>query len=158
MSHRYPERPRPGVGVVVVRRDTGEVLLVRRGKPPAVDRWALPGGSIELGETARAAAAREVLEETGLAVDVGPVVDVVDVIARDAEGRLEYHYVLCEFLAFAPPDLTALEAADDAAEVRWVRWDEVAAVPGIVERAAEVVARAIAEARRRGEAEGDAST
>lgn len=150
MSHRYSEKPVPGVGVVVLRRDAGEVLLVRRGKPPAADRWALPGGSIELGESARAAAAREVQEETGLAVEVGPVVDVVDVIVRDTEGRIEYHYVLCEFLAFAPADVSALAAADDAAEVRWVRWDQVAAVPGIVERVADVVARAVEQAQRRG--------
>jgi len=83
------------------------------------------------------------------------VVDVVDVIVRDAAGRLEYHYVLCEFLALAPADLNALAAADDAAEVRWVRWDQVAVVPGIVERAGEVVACAVALAQGSGEAGGE---
>lgn len=134
--------PRVGVGVVVLWHEAEVVLLVRRRKPPAQDHWALPGGSIELGETAVAAAAREVLEECGLTVEVGPVVDVVDVIERDEAGRIAHHFVLCEFLARPTSDPATATAADDAAALRWVRWDEVAAVPGIVPRAAEVVARA----------------
>lgn len=93
---RYPVRPVVGVGAVIV--DGGRVVLVRRRYEPLAGHWSLPGGKLELGETLTDGIAREVFEETGLLVDVGPVVEVFDRITRDDEGRVQYHFVLVDFL------------------------------------------------------------
>ena len=122
MSRRYPTRPIVGVGVVIWHSD--KVLLVRRGRSPGEGRWSLPGGAQEIGETVFAAARREVKEETALDVEVLGLVDVVDSIRRDGDGRAEYHYTLVDVLA----EWRAGEAKplDDAAEVLWVGLDELA--------------------------------
>ena len=96
MERRYPSRPIVGVGGVIVIR--GEVVLVRRAREPLAGQWSLPGGAVEAGEPLAVALAREVLEETGLDVEVGDLVDVLDRIYTDATGRVEYHYVLADFL------------------------------------------------------------
>lgn len=110
-----PQRPLIGVGVVVVKGD--RVLLVRRAKPPRQGLWSLPGGRQRLAETVREAARREVLEEAGLDVEITALIDVVDSITRDRDGRLRYHYTLIDFLA----EWRAGEAhaGGDAAEVAW---------------------------------------
>ena len=87
------------------------VVLVRRAQPPLAGRWSLPGGAIELGETLHDAIAREVVEETGLVVDVGPVVDVVDHIEVDAAGKITYHFVIVDYLCF--PRSGTLRPGDD---------------------------------------------
>ena len=96
MTRSYPARPVVGVGAVVF--DADRVLLVKRAHEPLKGEWSLPGGAVELGETLEAAVAREVLEETGLAVDVGPVVEVLDRVQHAADGRVEYHYVIVDYL------------------------------------------------------------
>jgi ADP-ribose pyrophosphatase YjhB (NUDIX family) len=93
----YPERPIVGIGIVVLREDT--VLLVRRAHPPAAGAWSLPGGAQKLGETAIAAARRELFEETGLEVGKLVLAGNVDSIHRDAEGRILYHYTILDFAA-----------------------------------------------------------
>ena len=137
----YPDRPIVGVGVVVFRGD--EVLLIKRGKPPVSDRWSIPGGAQEIGETVREAALREVAEETGIEIEIVGLIDVVDGITRDAEGRAKYHYTLVDFAARWVSG--EARAASDAAAARWVDRD---AVPGlelwdetrrIVARAAEMI-------------------
>lgn len=121
MSREYPDRPHVGIGVVVLRGD--DVLLVRRGKPPRVGSWSLPGGGQELGETVLEAAHREVAEETGLTVEILGIVDVVDSITRDAEGRIQFHYTLVDMVAeWREGDACA---RDDASDVRWVPLDTV---------------------------------
>src|SRR5271163_4454906 len=91
----YPTHPMAGIGIVLLRGE--EVLLVRRGQPPALGAWSLPGGGQELGETAEACARRELLEETGLTA--GPLILIahVDAIHPDAEGNIEYHYTILDF-------------------------------------------------------------
>jgi 8-oxo-dGTP diphosphatase len=108
---------------VVVVRD-GAVLLVKRGKHPGYGLWAIPGGRVELGERARDAAAREALEECGVVVEVGDVIWVDDAIIRDRDGRIEYQYVLVDFIA----RYTAGEPAcsSDALDLKWVRPEDVA--------------------------------
>jgi len=94
---RYPAAPVVGVGAVVVMSETS-VVLVRRAQEPLAGRWSLPGGAVELGETLRAAVAREVLEETGLVVDVGALIETVDHIDVDPEGQTTYHFVIVDYL------------------------------------------------------------
>src|SRR3954447_13888558 len=95
----FPPRPIVGVGAVVI--DADRVLLVRRAQPPLEGHWSLPGGAVEVGETLSSAIQREVFEETGMVVSVGPIVEVLDRIHTDAEGRVEYHYVLIDYLCTA---------------------------------------------------------
>jgi len=126
------KRPRPAVSAIIV--DGESLLLVKRGCEPNKGLWSLPGGSIELGETAREAAAREVLEETSLNVDVGEVADVHDVIIRD-DGGISFHYVIVNFYAAVVSG--SLEAASDAADARWVPLTQVGDYPttaGLMER------------------------
>src|SRR5438445_9659284 len=118
VSREYPDYPRVGVGAVVLSR--GRVLLVRRGKPPGEGRWSLPGGLVDLGETSVDAARREVEEECGIAVRIAGLAGVLDRVTRDAGGRVRYHWVLVDYLAFPESDDDTIIAGDDAAEVRWV--------------------------------------
>jgi ADP-ribose pyrophosphatase YjhB (NUDIX family) len=116
MQRDFPDRPIVGVGVVVWRGD--RVLLIRRGKPPRVGQWSLPGGAQELGETVAETARREVFEETGLALAALEFLTVVDLIEPSPEpNRFRYHYTLIDFVAEAAPGEPV--AAGDAAAVAW---------------------------------------
>lgn len=98
MSDRlYPSRPWSAVGVVVWKDD--HVLLIQRGKEPRRGEWSIPGGSHDVGETVREAAVREVMEETGVTIRLGPIIDVIDTIHRDADGRVLTHFTLTDFAA-----------------------------------------------------------
>ena len=115
MSRAYPSQPVVGVGVVVWRGD--RVLLIKRGKPPRVGQWSLPGGAQKLGETLAEAARREVREETGLEIELGEIIATLDLIDSDDDGRVRHHYTLVDFVA---EGLAAtLTAGDDAADARW---------------------------------------
>jgi 8-oxo-dGTP diphosphatase len=98
-SREYPERPVVGVGGVIVHE--GRVVLIKRAYEPLKGHWSLPGGGVEVGETLEAAVAREMLEETGLEVSVGPVIEVFDRITRDEQRRVRYHYVLVDYLCWS---------------------------------------------------------
>ncbi len=117
----YPSRPLVGVGAVVW--DGSRILLERRGQPPMQDAWALPGGLIELGESAEDALVREVREECALEVRPGPILGLFEPIQRDPDGRIRYHYVVIDFLAYYVSGDPAF--GDDAAEVRWVNPEDL---------------------------------
>lgn len=121
MKRDYPDRPIVGVGAVIVQ--DGKVVVVRRLAEPLKGEWSIPGGMLELGEKLREGTAREALEETGLAVEVGEVLDVFDAIYPDATGRTQYHYVLIDFLC--RPNGGELHANSDAADARWAAANEL---------------------------------
>ncbi len=97
MSREYPPRPIIGIGVVVLR--PGAVLLVRRGTPPNIGAWSLPGGAQELGETTEQTARRELAEETGLTVGPLHLAGVVDSITPDDDGKPRFHYTIIDYAA-----------------------------------------------------------
>jgi 8-oxo-dGTP diphosphatase len=136
----YPDRPIVGVGAVVV--DGDKVLLVRRGHEPLKGEWSLPGGAVELGETLAAAIAREVEEETGLRVDVGPIVDVLDRVRLDADGRPQFHYVLIDFVC--RPVGGSLACASDADEAAWVPVGDLSTY-GVADATIVVIQKALAQ-------------
>jgi len=124
IRREFPELPLVGVGAIIIERD--RVLLVKRAHPPIQGQWSIPGGVLEVGEMVREAAVREAREETGLVVEPGELLGVYDRILRDPEQRVQYHYVLIDFLCC--PVAGELLAASDAAEVRWFRREELPAL------------------------------
>jgi 8-oxo-dGTP diphosphatase len=132
-------QPRVGVGVIVL--DGARVLLIRRGKPPKQGQWSLPGGHLELGETLRAAASREVQEETGLSVQVRDLVDVFDLIDVAADGSVAGQYALIDYWA----DVVCgdVQAGDDADAAQWYNLDDIASL-GMWDKTVEVIFKAAA--------------
>jgi 8-oxo-dGTP diphosphatase len=124
MRREFPELPLVGVGAIIIEGD--RVLLVKRAHPPIQGQWSIPGGVLEVGEMVREAAVREAREETGLMVEPGELLGVYDRILRDPEQRVQYHYVLIDFLC--RPLGGELLAASDAAEVRWFGREELPAL------------------------------
>jgi 8-oxo-dGTP diphosphatase len=121
MQREYPETPLVGIGVIII--ENGRVVLVKRAHPPLQAEWSIPGGVLEVGELMREAATREAREETGLTVEPGELLGVYDRVLRDADKRVQYHYVLIDFLCRRIAG--DLAAASDAAEVRWFSREEL---------------------------------
>ena len=134
----YPERPLVGVGAVIV--EDGRALAVQRAREPLRGEWSVPGGLVEAGETLRQAAEREAREETGLLVEAGELLDVFDSIVRDAEGRIQYHFVLVDFLCRLRGG--RLQAQSDVSEARWVTREELAGL-GMREATAAVIRKGL---------------
>jgi 8-oxo-dGTP diphosphatase len=135
---KYPDRPFVGVGAVIV--EDGRVLIVKRKYDPLAGQWSIPGGAVELGETLEASIAREMLEETGLEIEVGPVIEVFDRITRDEEGRVRYHFVLVDYLCW--PVGGALQAGSDVADAKFVHPTELGPYQ-LTTKATEVIGRAL---------------
>ncbi len=110
-----PILPKPAVGALVFNE--GKVLLVKRRDPPHAGTWALPGGSIEPGESMRAAVEREVHEETGIIVKAENPVHVFDLIERDAGGKIRFHYVIVDLSAEFIRG--TINPGDDALDAGW---------------------------------------
>jgi 8-oxo-dGTP diphosphatase len=124
MKREYPESPLVGVGAVIVHEN--RVLLIRRGTPPLLGEWSLPGGVLECGETLREAVIREAREETGLVIETRDMLGVYERVIRAEDGRVRYHFVLIDFLCH--PSDGELKAGSDAADVRWFTREELPAL------------------------------
>ncbi len=138
MSREYPSRPILGVGAVVV--SDGRALLVKRGNEPAKGVWSIPGAKVEVCETIREAVAREIREETGLDIEVGRRLDILERIFRDDTGRVKYHYVLIDFAAV--PTGGTLCASSDAAQVGFFAAEELERL-GLADITLRVVQKAL---------------
>ena len=138
-KREYPNRPYVGVGVIVFRDQ--EVLLVKRNKEPNKGQWSIPGGRQIIGETVAEAAHRELLEETGVKVDQLLLVDVVDAIIPDVEGKIKYHYTLVDYMGQWQSGESS--PGDDAQEVRWVRLNETSSY-SLLEKTMNIIKKAAA--------------
>ncbi len=116
MERKYPQYPLVGVGGVIFRGD--QVLLIKRGKEPALGQWSIPGGVVRVGETLKEALVREVREETHLEVEILTLAKVIERIFREPDGRVSYHYVLLDFLCQIKNG--ELKADSDAEEASFV--------------------------------------
>jgi 8-oxo-dGTP diphosphatase len=145
MKRRYPDGPVVAVGGIVVK--DGRVLLIRRGKEPSYGLWSIPGGAVNLGEELRAAARREVREECGIEIDLTEIVEVLDRVVRDSDGRIQYHYVLIDYLArWASGDPAP---SSDVLEVRWVVPDDLSQYQ-MTRGTADVIRKMLAAGKRAG--------
>ena len=138
MKRDYPDRPLVGVGTVIVHE--GRVVIVQRGTEPLKGQWSVPGGALEIGETLRQCAVREALEETGLRVEAGEVLEVFDAIYAETDGRILYHYVLIDFACTLLGG--ELKAGGDAIQAKWVRLEDLEEYQ-VAETARKVIAKAL---------------
>ena len=125
MQRQYPSQPLIGVGALIIHQS--KLLIVKRANEPAKGLWSVPGGVVELGEQLHEALRREVREETGLEVDVERLLDAVDNIVFDAEDRIQYHYVLLDYLCRLRGGV--LKAADDVHEIQWISLEALQSLP-----------------------------
>jgi 8-oxo-dGTP diphosphatase len=144
MQREYPEQPLVGVGAIVI--ENSRVVLVKRAHPPLQNQWSIPGGVLEVGELVREAAVREAREETGLTVEPGELLGVFDRVLRDGNDRVQYHYVLVDFLCRRVSG--ELTAAGDAAAARWFTRDELS-ILNLAEDTLEVVLKGLDRAAQR---------
>jgi len=123
-SNAYPQKPLVGVGAITIKDN--KVLLVKRGVEPSYGLWAIPGGTLKLGENMRQCAEREMLEETGVKVKAGERVYVFDFIEHDDGGKIKFHFIVIDFAA----DYISGEpkGADDALEARWLSGEDLGAL------------------------------
>jgi 8-oxo-dGTP diphosphatase len=143
-SREYPGRPVVGVGGVVISES--RALLIRRGHPPLEGQWSIPGGTLEVGEGIAEGIAREMAEETGIQVRVLDLIEVFDRIFRDGEGRVQYHFVILDYLCEAMSG--SARAGGDVTDVDWAREEELGKFELTV-AATRVLKKAFAMAREK---------
>jgi len=112
----YPEKPMVAIGVVVFKKE--QVVLIKRGQPPGMDAWSLPGGLVEVGEHLKEACLREVKEETGLEINCYDAIAIFDRVESDEKGRVRYHYVIIDFWGESVGG--SLKAGSDVSDARAV--------------------------------------
>ena len=139
MKREYPDRPVVAVGAVIIH--DGRALIVERAAAPRKGEWTVPGGVLELGETLRQGTEREVLEETGLVVEAGEVLEVDDSIYPDAQGGTEYHYVLIDFLCRVISGEAGPQS--DVSRVRWIQPEVLGTMP-LIGKTEQVIAKGFA--------------
>lgn len=124
-ANAYPVEPRVGVGAITIK--DGKVLLVKRGIEPSKGLWAIPGGTLKLGETLQECAAREIFEETGVTIVVGECIYVFDFIERDDAGKIKFHFVVVDFAALYVSGEP--KGDDDAVDARFLSPEELFDLP-----------------------------
>ncbi|WP_051273456.1 NUDIX hydrolase [Desulfotruncus alcoholivorax] len=117
MPAEYPPHPVPAASALVYNNN-GKILLIQRKLEPGAGKWSLPGGKVELGETARAAAVRETFEESGIRVETEKLLDAVDVIITDDKMRTRYHFLILVYLARYVSG--RLQESPETMDARWV--------------------------------------
>lgn len=127
VKRTYPEMPLVGVGAVVQLND--RILLIRRANDPGKGLWSIPGGLVEVGETLREAAKREVEEETGVAVEIDDLLDVIENIVQDESGRVKFHYILVDFKAKPLSRIMSITPSSEALEAGWFTPEEIRNLP-----------------------------
>lgn len=125
MQRKYPVSPLIGVGALIHRGD--KIVVVKRENEPAKGLWSIPGGLLELGELIYDGVKREVMEETGLDVEIDRLLDVIDNIVYDDDGKICYHYVLIDYLCSSSHG--DLKAATDVKEAQWIKLKDVDRLP-----------------------------
>jgi len=133
----YPERPIAGVGVVVFRNE--EVLLVKRKKAPYKGQWSIPGGKQRLGETVTKAARRELMEETGVEVNELTLIDVIDIIVPDEEGKILYHYIVADYRTHWLSG--ECSPRDDAQDVQWFNLNKLGSI-SLLDKTRKIILKA----------------
>jgi ADP-ribose pyrophosphatase YjhB (NUDIX family) len=118
-SREYPKRPLVGVGVVTIK--DGKILLVKRAFEPGAGKWSIPGGLVEVGEKLSEAGERETEEETGVKVQILELINVFDMIEEDNNGKVQYHYVLVDFLA--RPTGGDERVSEEVTELKWATYE-----------------------------------
>ena len=134
----YPERPIAGVGVVVFRNE--EVLLVKRKKAPYKGQWSIPGGKQLLGETVTQAARRELMEETGVEVNELTLIDVIDIIVPDEEGKILYHYIVADYRAHWLSG--ECSPGDDAQDIQWFNLNKLVSI-SLLDKTKKIILKAV---------------
>ena len=133
----YPKRPIAGVGVVVFRNE--EVLLVKRKKAPYKGQWSIPGGKQQLGETVTQAARRELMVETGVEVNELTLIDVIDIIVPDEEGKILYHYIVADYRAHWLSG--ECSPGDDALDVQWFNLNKLGSI-SLLDKTRKIILKA----------------
>lgn len=121
MKRLYPNQPVVGVGAVIICNS--QILLEKRKNEPGRGKWSIPGGLVDLGENMEQTVMREVKEETRLEVEKPQLIDVVDNVLKDENGKIKYHFVIVDY--FVKLIGGAAKASSDAQELKWVQLDEV---------------------------------
>ncbi len=137
-TRTYPAFPIPAVGAIALSE--GRVLLIQRGQPPAQGKWTLPGGAIEVGESPEEALIREIREECQLDIRPTRVVEIVNKVIRDDEGKVLYHYLIIDYLVECRE--LEIQPTSDAADARWVRLEELGNYD-LTEGVADVIHKAV---------------
>jgi 8-oxo-dGTP diphosphatase len=140
VKREYPVAPVIAVGAIICHQ--GRLVLIRRDKEPSKGRWTFPGGAVELGESLEDAVRREILEETGLQVDVGEVAMVLDHVVRDEAGEVRYHYIIVDY--FARPVGGVLQPGSDVSDACWVGLDDLDGLE-MTEKAGELARELLGE-------------
>jgi ADP-ribose pyrophosphatase YjhB (NUDIX family) len=146
MSREYPLRPIPGVGAIIFSGKN--VLMAQRGKAPGTGNWSVPGGALKLGETLEEGCKRETLEETGLIVDIISRCVVLDRITRDNWNRVQYHYVLVDFVC--RPVGGSLNPGSDIDKAKWVPLEDLENLKPMTNGTAQVILDAAAKMQNQG--------